>query len=314
LKGEWKNSTFDTDGTIDIDFIKNNDLGFLPGSAQAAFKGLRFRMDRHWNANISWEDFDIAYRANDHEHRVLIRDFNAEMKTQMDGVKVIEYKAPFYEGLLRGNLYIDSTQIPSKITSQITLEDVNTDALEELLIQFAQFDGRMSSTMNFTNIPQFELSGNITMVDGRMTDFDFFNWVSDTFRLPSLRAIDFGRASTQFLINKKHVQLMGIHLKTDDVRIRGYYDINNQNLVSSKLTVALSQGLLRQSPKFKPVLTIFEGNKDFLNFEFQLSGYTGAVNFQWMPSDVKRKIQERIPDFVERLIEKNIDEMMEPVP
>ena len=51
-----------------------------------------------------------------------------------------------------------------------------------------------------------------------------------------------------------------------------------------------------------------------LNFDFRLSGNIGAVNFQWLPSEVKRQIQGQIPDFIERKIEQNIDDMMAPSP
>ena len=49
-----------------------------------------------------------------------------------------------------------------------------------------------------------------------------------------------------------------------------------------------------------------------LGFDFQLSGNLSTMNFQWLPSEVKEKIQMRIPDFVERMIERNVDALMEP--
>ena len=96
------------------------------------------------------------------------------------------------------------------------------------------------------------------------------------------------------------------------MRISGYFDFDNEGLVSSKLFLALSQDLLRRSPKFKPVLKMFEEDEPYLGFDFQLSGNMSAMNFQWLPSEVKSKIQARIPDFIERSIERNVDAMMEP--
>ena len=47
-------------------------------------------------------------------------------------------------------------------------------------------------------------------------------------------------------------------------------------------------------------------------FTFQLSGRQEAMNFSRMPSPHKNMIRERIPNFVERIIERRIDEMMAP--
>ena len=57
---------------------------------------------------------------------------------------------------------------------------------------------------------------------------------------------------------------------------------------------------------------IFGDDIPMVLFNFQLSGRQEAMNFQWMPSPHKNMIQERIPNFVERIIERRIDEMMAP--
>jgi len=196
----------------------------------------------------------------------------------------------------------------------MVLTDVDTDALEELAIHFAKFNGRMSSRMDFTNTPRLDLSGNLDIYDGQMTDLAFFDWLGDSFRLPDLKAIDFARATAKFSINGEHIRLRDIRLETGDVRIGGYFDVDDKNLVSSRLSLALSQELLRKSPKFRPILKIFEGDTSHLGFDFRLSGNMGTMNFQWLPSEVKRKIQSRIPDFIERKIERSVDEIIEDDP
>jgi hypothetical protein len=151
----------------------------------------------------------------------------------------------------------------------------------------------------------------MTVYDGTLTDLAFFNWLSDSFRLTDLRAIPFGRASARFSVNNEHAQLSNIHLQTEDVRVKGYFGVDGRDLVSSKLSVEFSRGLLSKSPEFKPILRIFSKEETHLGFDFQLSGKLNAMNFQWLPSEVKKKIQTRVPDFVERMIENNVDAMME---
>ena len=314
LSGTWKDQVFNANGETYIDFIDHKDLSLSPESAQIGFQGLSFYFDRHKRPNIDLANVEIVYWTNKNEHKISVRDVKTAGNTKMEGLKLVEVDAPFYGGSLNGRIWIDPAQSPSKVTSLIVLTDVDTDAMEELLIHFAKFNGRMSSKMNFTNIPRLNLSGDITVYDGTLTDFAFFNWLGDSFRLPDLKAIDFGRASARFSINNEHIQLRDIRLKTEDVRIGGYFDVDSKNLVSSKLFLALSQDLLRESPKFKPVLKMFEDDDHHLGFDFQLSGNMSAMNFQWLPSEVKRKIQARIPDFIERMIERDVDAMMDPTP
>jgi hypothetical protein len=311
LSGAWKDNVLKVDGKAHVDFIDHKDISLSPETALVNFRGLSFYYDRYKRPNLDLANGDVTYWTNKNEHRASIRDVKVACNTKMEGLKVIEIDAPFYDGSLNGRVWVDSSRVPSKITSNIVLTDVDTDAMEELLVHFAKFNGRMSGKMNFTNIPQFDLSGDITVYDGTLTDFAFFNWLGHSFRLPELKAIDFGRASAQFEVNKAHAQLRDIRLETADVRIGGYFSVDGKNLVSSRLFLALSQDLLGGSPKFKPVLKMFEKDASHLGFDFQLSGNMNAMNFQWMPSEVKRKIQTRIPDFVERMIERDIDALIE---
>jgi len=314
LTSTWKDRVLNTNGKMDIYFIEHSDLSFSPDNAQITFEGLKFYFDQNKRASVDLASGDIIYRANANEHRVSIKNFKAVADTKMEGLKIVEFSAPFYNGSLNGEMRFDSTQDPLIVTSHIELNSVDTDTLEELLVHFAKFNGRMSSTMELALIPRLDLRGNITITDGQMTDFNFFNWVADSFRLPALKVIGFKKASARFAISKKYIQLRGIRLKNADVNIEGYFDIDHQNLVSSEITIALSQDLLRESPKFKPVLKIFGEDDIYLDFDFRLSGSVDAMNFQWVPSAVKKKIQTRIPDFIERKIERNIDSLMEPVP
>jgi len=312
LTSTWKDKVLTSNGQMDVNFIEHSDLSFSPDNTQISFEGLKFYFDQNRRASVDLDRGDIIYRANANEHRVSIKNFKAVADTRMEGLKIIELNAPFYNGSLTGEVRFDSTQDPTIVTSHIELNGMDTDTLEELLVHFAKFNGLMSSTMDIALLPHLDLRGNITITDGQMTDFNFFNWVSDSFRLPALKAIDFKKASAQFSISKKYIQFRDIRLKNPDVNIEGYFDIDHQNLVSSEITLALSQDLLRKSPKFKPVLKMFSEEDSYLDFDFRLSGSVDAMNFQWVPSVVKKKIQTRIPDFIERKIERNIDLLMEP--
>jgi hypothetical protein len=109
------------------------------------------------------------------------------------------------------------------------------------------------------------------------------------------------------------LKFKGILLSSGNVNISGDFAIDKNNLVASYLSLAFSKKLLDESAKFRPVLRIFGEDIPMVIFDFQLAGPQEALNFQWMPSPHKNMIQERIPNFVERIIERRIDEMMAPV-
>ena len=79
-------------------------------------------------------------------------------------------------------------------------------------------------------------------------------------------------------------------------------------MVSSRLSLALPRQLLKSSPKFQLLLALIGHKITSFGFDFQLSGPLKAINFKWLESDFKQQIQKFLPDFIERGIEKNIED------
>ena len=99
-----------------------------------------------------------------------------------------------------------------------------------------------------------------------------------------------------------------------DLYLKGYFRVDRKDLVSSQLSLIFSRELLRKSRKFRPLLKLLEKELTSLSFDFQLSGNLHAMNFQWLDSEIKQTIQEKMPDFFERRIERGIDAMIEAAP
>ena len=170
----------------------------------------------------------------------------------------------------------------------------------------------MFGRIHLTSVPRINLDGQFDMYNGRLKNFAFFQWLADTFNLPSLRQVDFKQVSSGFTADIDTLKFQGIFLNSENVDIGGDFAIDKNNFVASYLSLAFSKKLLNESAKFRPILKIFGDDIPMVIFDFQLSGRQEAMNFQWMPSPHKNMIQERIPDFVERTIERRIDEMMAP--
>ena len=93
----------------------------------------------------------------------------------------------------------------------------------------------------------------------------------------------------------------------------GYYRLQENDLVSSKVSLELERNLLKSSAKFRPLLKLLGKDASNLKFDFQLSGTTNSLNFRWLESDFKQRLRDSIPDFIERQIEKKVEEILEPI-
>ena len=158
-----------------------------------------------------------------------------------------------------------------------------------------------------------DLNGNITIHDGRLNDFEFFKWLADFFSLPSLYKINFDTLSMDFFVDDNGARLDKINLDSEEITLDGYFRQYKNNLVASKISLGLPKELLASSPKFAPLLRILGGDFKLLQFDFQLSGILNAMNFKWLESDFKLKLQDSIPNFIEKKIERKIEAAIKPI-
>lgn len=146
-----------------------------------------------------------------------------------------------------------------------------------------------------------------------MDNFEFFKWLAQLFDIPRLKRIDFERASSHFLVNAKGAGLQKMDLKSQDVDLKGDFILGPRDLVSSQLALMFTRGLLESSPKFTPLLRLVGKDLVSFYFEFQLSGILHKMNFLWLQSDFKNRLQKAIPGFIERRIDKNIEEAIQAI-
>ena len=310
ISGLYQNKTFHSQARMDIYLADHDGRSHDPEKIAARLNDVRFLLNKHGRITMDMGEGSFSFWANANEHRINLQNLQASLNYQDYPLKTLEVHSPFYGGSLWGRAWFNTTQFPLKITAVGSLKDVEVNHLDDLLVHFSKFHGRLSSKIYFNNHPQLSLNGDIQIERGHLKDFEFFKWLADAFALPQLRAIDFERAFSNFSVKMESAGLSNISLESKDVGAHGYFMINRDELVSSKLSLNFSRGLLHKSPKFRPILKLFRRNVPSLIFDFQLSGNQHAMNFQWLQSDFKQKIQRRIPDFIERQIEGNIDKML----
>lgn len=314
LAGTLEGKVFTSSSDIDmsVDFNKAETPNFPLERIEGDLEDFRLSLDQYARPLMRLGKGDMTIKIDENVHRLYLENLEVSYNALDKKLRLFEIRAPFYDGRLSGKLWIIADPSSKKMNAAVTLNDVDVGRLDDLFIHFAKAEGRLSGKVNFTTWPRPGFDGGFTIYDGQLKKFEFFQWIANTFHLPSLRKVDFQEVSAAFSADADDLKFHDIRLKAQDVDINGYFHIDRHNLVSSYLSLGFSRRLLGESPKFRPILKIFGDDVPIVVFDFQLSGRQDAMNFQWLPSEHKRRIQERIPDFVERIIERNVDEMIEP--
>lgn len=350
LAGASDGKAFTSDSEMYVSFDKTKNPNFPVEKIDGRFKGLRFLLDEHARPSARLNRAEAAItlqpegrglksaderpsgRIPPHRreeegaaplagwgstvaadiHKLYLEDAAVSFNTLSRTLRLWEVNAPFYGGRLAGKIWLTTGLAIPKIDGAIVLNGVDVHQLDELFFDFARAEGRLSGRVHLTSVPRLNLDGQFDMDSGRLKNFSFFQWLADTFNLPSLQQVDFRRVSSGFAADMDTLRFKKILLISENVDIRGDFAVDRNSLVSSYLTLAFSKKLLGESVKFRPILKIFGGDIPMVVFDFQLSGRQDALNFQWLPSEHKSMIQQRIPNFIERIIERDVDEMMAP--
>ena len=308
IAGKLNNSAFNGDGKLNIDFVKKKKDSPPLENLEIGFKGLNSCYTEFPLLNMRIDEGNIFCKTDSNEYRISLKDFNGLLNFEKGRIKVIEFSSLFYGGFLKGKGSIDMVQSPPRISSTVRLRNVRANNLSGILIHFSKVFGRLNSQMYFKNYPKLELKGGMNIQNGYLNDLEFFRWLADLFKLPSLKKIDFSRAFSNFSVNTEGAGLHEINLDSKDVSLNGSFTLGKNDLVSSKLSLSLSKVLLNESPKFTALLKLLSKDLAYLKFNFQLSGNLHGMNFQWLKYDLKRELQESIPGFIQRKLEKDVED------
>lgn len=313
LTGASDGKAFTSDNDIRVSFDKAKAPNFPIEKIDGSFKGLRFLLDQYARPSVHLDRAETTITIGENLHKLFLENAVISLNALKSTLRLLEIRSPFYGGKLAGKFWLTTGRPAPKIDGTVVLNDVDVRRLDELFFDFARAEGRLFGRIHLTSVPRLSLDGQFDMYNGRLKNFSFFQWLAETFNLPSLRQVDFRQVSSGFTADMDALKFKGILLSSGNVNISGDFAIDKSSLVTSYLSLAFSKKLLGESAKFRPVLRIFGEDTPMVIFDFQLAGPQEALNFQWMPSPHKNMIQERIPNFVERIIERRIDEMMAPV-
>ncbi len=313
LKGALKNRTFNGNASLNLDLVSKKKDGIPVQKMEVGLKELIFYFDEYPRLKFRIGEVSGFFQTSSNEYRILLEQANGVASIKNEHLKFIKFNSRIYDGFLEGQSRIDITQSPVRILSVIRVRNVSAHRLEGLLVHFSKLHGRLASSMYFSNYPRLYLDGGMMIHDGYLYNFEFFKWLADLFNLPSLKKIDFSRVSSRFLVNTEGASLYGMALDSPDVNLHGYFSLRQNDLVNSRIALSLNRELLKQSPKFTPLLKLLREDSGALEFDFRLSGNLHGMNFQWLQSDFKRRLQEAIPGFIQRKLERGIEDIIESI-
>ena len=165
--------------------------------------------------------------------------------------------------------------------------------------------GKVNSKIIFSHLPELNVRGQIVLSEASVRDFEFLKTLARNFNAPSIEEIHLDQAATKFNISRGHLKFDDLILASKDLHLEGYFHVNGKEFVSSEFTLGLTRDLLKQSPSFRPILKRLKSYYSF-PFDFRLSGRVERINLLWLDSPFKNEIKKTIPDFVERLIERQL--------
>lgn len=314
LQGVLENSAFIGNGMLSLDFMKKKKANPPLERLKLGFQGLALNPAGYPRLKLSLKGLSLFCLTESNAYRMFLDGINAMVYLQNEKSKFIELNSKLYGGSINGWGRVDLDTFPPRVSSAVRFRGVDANRLEGLLVHLSKVYGRMYGQAYFSSYPRLILNGGMVVENGYLRDFEFFKWLSETFSLPSLRKIDFSKLSSNFTVNDEGAGLHELKLNSQDVNLSGYFRLGADDLVSSKLSLDLSRELLKESPKFTPLLRLAaDPGPASLTFNFQLSGVLDAMNFQWLSSDFKKDVQNAIPGFIERKIERSVEDLIESV-
>ncbi len=311
IAGMLKKGKFN--GTVNLYFLRATRGRSYLEKVETIFKNLTFFTTQNKMIKMSFEEATVAYASGSNLYNIFLKDYSCLLHFENNLIKFVNLDSAIYDGFLEGEGSLRTNHMPFRASFDINITDVSADKLHNLLPYCSKIYGSLSSRIHYTNYPGLNLTGELVIKDGLLDNIIFFNWVEDFLKVPSLNRISFDKLLAKFIIDDEHTSLEGIHLESEKVGFEGYFTLYENDLVSSKLSLSISKGLLMESSKLRRLFNYLAKDISYLTFNFQLSGFFQAMNFKWLGSDFKQAFQELLPGRIEQRLENEVERIIESI-
>ncbi|MDE2028851.1 MAG: hypothetical protein KGJ11_09970, partial [Candidatus Omnitrophica bacterium] len=208
-------------------------------------------------------------------------------------------------------IFVDTSSLPWAIKGRGRFDGIDIRRLGDAFSFFKHGRGVLSGYFDLQASKQIELDGALNLHQGDFEGSDFQKWMAKLLQMPSLSHIGGMELSTCFKIEGRAKMFDDINLITQEFNLNGFYHLDEDDFVTSRLALRFSKNLLSESPIGRQVIGLVYGAWT-LPFEFRLSGNLYRENFQWDTSPLKDRIREHLFSFFARMIDERLDQS--PIP
>ncbi|MDE2009273.1 MAG: hypothetical protein KGJ09_04250 [Candidatus Omnitrophica bacterium] len=221
--------------------------------------------------------------------------------------KVITISADSFAGHAYSRIFLDTSTAPWEIKGRGRAVSLDINRLSDTFTFFKQGHGLLSGNFNIQASKELVLDGTLTLHQGDFSASDFQEWLVRVLQMPSLSRISNMELSGRFKIKGRAGMLDDVKLSADKFNLAGFYHVDADGLVSSRISLRFAKSALSESPIGRQVMGLVHGAWT-LPFEFSLSGNAGGPNFQWDTSTLKDRVRRHMFSFFERMIDERMDE------
>ena len=168
-------------------------------------------------------------------------------------------------------------------------------------------NGLMNGEVYIQNKAGVHAIGSVSVLKTELINDHLIKKTADYFQVSPNQLISFDRIFSRLAYDGKNVKFPGIKLQSKDFTLKGSLVFKEDMFMNSQCSIFLTKKFMQNSKYLRPTVSFFK-TKDPIRFDLKISGYASSLNFQWVDSDSKGKIQKHIPDFIERIVEDRVEQ------
>jgi len=282
-------------GQTDIDFLVPAQAHPSLESIRLDFVHLRAQLINGNLLKLKIKQMQSRFSIGGHAYNIPLENILTSLDFSRAYRKVIDFSSRMFAGHGSCRSFLDTSSLPWQIKSQGRFEGM------------ALYGGLLSGAFQLQSSKPLKLAGDLSLRNGRFDDTPFQTWMAAVLKMPSLDHLPGADVSCHFKVEGRSRIFEDIKLKTQDIDLSGSFDLDEDDLVSSRASIRFSKKLFGESPVGKDILGLVRGAWT-LPVEFSLSGNVHRMNFQWDASPLKDQVHRHMFSFVEGMIDRRVDE------
>jgi hypothetical protein len=308
IRGETNYQGVLMDGQMDFDLFSNERIHMPLQKVSVVFNHLQTAVINDSLLQLKAKEVLSSFLTYRSEYKFSLENFLASIQRGQKAQFIAALSTNLYGGRYQGQMTIDTSPSPWQIQVRGKVEEVDVSRLSDLIKYFNKGKGYLSGSFDVQAPTNMSLQAVVSMREGEFTDFSFFPVaVSKIFQMPSLDHLSEADVSLRLKLNRQEAAIDNFKLRSNNINLHGSFRMDANNLVNSQMSILFPKDVLGESPIGQRVMRLVPQAWQ-MPFEFHLSGDISKMNFQWDDSPLKRKIEQRLPHFVERTIEQRVDE------